>query len=205
MDTLQAIRTRRSIKTYKKRKIPDEVLYTIIESARWAPSAGNLQPWRIIVVESKDQKSLLADAADEQDFIATAPIVLVICSDFSAFEKEYGDLAEKFCTQSTAAAIENILVTANSLGVGSTWVGSFAEAKIRKELKIPDSIVIEAIIPLGYADERPARKSTTEMSDFTYFEKYDNQGRGGDIFPITEQVKKIKSKLKEYANKLKGK
>jgi len=205
MDALQAIRTRRSIRAYKKKKIPDEVLYTIIESARWAPSAGNLQPWRIIVVEGQEKKNILADAADEQDFISKAPVVLVICSDPSGFEKEYGDSAGKFCTQSTATAIENILVAANSLGVGSAWIGSFAEAKIRKELQIPDSVAIEALIPLGYADERPARKSAIEMSDFTYFETYGEQGRGSSMFPISEQIGKIKKGLREFAGKLKKK
>ena len=205
METSQAIRTRRSIRAYKKKKLPDEVLYTILESARWAPSAGNLQPWRIIVVESQPVKEMLADASDEQGFIAKAPVVLVVCSDTTACKKEYEGLGEKFCTQSTATAIQNILVTAHSLGVGAAWVGSFAEAKIRKELKIPDSVTIDAIIPLGYPDEKPIRKSTVEMADYVYFEKYGASGRGESIFPINEQVQKIKKGLKEFAGKLKNK
>ena len=205
MDALQAIRSRRSIRAYKKKKIPDEVLYTILESARWAPSAGDLQPWRVIVVESEEKKKLLAQEADGQDFIARAPVVLVVCSIKDTFEKEYGELGEKFCTQSAAAAIENILVTANNLGVGASWVGTFADAKIRAELKIPDSAAIDAIVPLGYPDEMPKRKSTLELGDYVYFEEWEEAGKGREIFPISEQIGKIKKGLKEFAGKLKKK
>ncbi len=204
MEVLQAIRTRRSIRKFKSKKIPDAVLYTILESARWAPSAGNLQPWRIIVVEDREKKELLASESD-QDFVAKAPVVFVVCSDPSVCETEYDELGGKFCVQGVAAAIQNILITAHSFGLGAVWVGTFVEPKIRKALQIPDGTNIDAVIPIGFPDETPKRKATLEMSDYVNFEKFGEHGRSEDMFPITEQVKKIKGKLKEYASKLKGK
>ncbi len=205
MDALQAIRSRRSIRAYKSKKLPNEILYTILESARWAPSAGNIQPWRIIVIEDAGKKEMLAEAADEQGFISQAPVVLVVCSETDGCKAEYKELGEKFCVQSTAAAIENILIAANSLGAGAAWIGTFAEAKIRAELKIPDTATIDAIIPLGLANETPKRKSTLEMSDYVNFEEWGEAGRSEDIFPISEQIGKIKGRLKEYAAKIKKK
>ena len=205
MDALEAIRTRRSVRKFKSRAIPDSALYTILESARWAPSANNLQPWQVIVVEDEGTKKLIAEESLEQDFIADAPIVLVICSRPGPCEKEFEELGEKFCTQSVAAAVQNILITANSLGLGACWIGSFAEAKLRKELKLPEGISVDAIIPIGWPAEKTRPAGKRELADFVFFEKYGNSGRGSDMFPISEQIGKIKKGLKEFAHRLKNK
>ncbi len=202
MDVLEAIRTRRSVRKFKSKAIPDSVLYTILESARWAPSANNLQPWQIIVVEDERTKKIIAEESLEQDFIADAPVVLVVCSRPGPCEKEFEELGEKFCTQSVAAAAQNILITANSLGLGACWIGSFAEAKLRKELKLPEGISVDAVIPIGFAGEKTRPAGKRELADFVFFGKYGESGRGNDMFPISEQIGKIKKGLADFSRKL---
>jgi len=157
MDLKEGIRKRRSIRKYTQESVPDEYLREILESALEAPSAGNLQSRYFYVIQDRGLRASLASAALNQAFIGEAPVSVVVCADHK-IRAEYGVRGiETYAIMDCAAAIENMLLTACSLGLGSCWVGAFDENAVRRSLSIPAHLRPVAILTLGYAAEFPDR------------------------------------------------
>lgn len=152
MDIKEAILKRKSVRRFSSTKdINDFVLKGILELGTHAPSAGNHQPWKIIVVRNPKTKRKLAEAAYNQDFIAAAPVVLVICIDEKRASMGYGQRGtELYSIQDTAALIQNILLAVVDHNLGACWIGAFDEDHCRKIGSIPDDMRPVAIIPIGY-------------------------------------------------------
>jgi len=164
---LEVIKNRRSIRSFKKDPIPEEYLKLILEAGIWAPSAGNLQPWYFVVVRDPEVKKLLSISALNQTFISQAPVVIVVCALPWVSSSRYGKRGEElYCLQDTAAAIQNMLLAAASLGIGSCWVGAFDEEAVRKILGLNSKVRPVAIIPMGYPAKIPTpppRRSIKEV------------------------------------------
>lgn len=162
MDVLEAIRGRRSIRSFTGNDIDSETLMALLEAAIRAPSAGNRQPWEFVLVQSQARKSALADAAYGQEFIAQAPVAVVVCANRARSAERYGDRgAELYCIQDTAAATQNILLAAHSLGLGGCWIGAFDETQVARLVEAPRDVRPVAIVVLG--KPREARQSTHRM------------------------------------------
>ena len=147
----EAIRTRRSARRFADRDIEPGVVERLIEAATWAPSAGNLQPWRFFAVRGEAWKTALAEAALGQRFVAQAPVVVVVCAEPGRSATRYGERGRMlYCLQDTAAATQNLLLAAAALGIGSCWVGAFDEEAVSRALGLPPGFRPVAIIPLGY-------------------------------------------------------
>lgn len=173
MDVLEAIRGRRSIRAFQKRDIPSEIVDKIIDAARWAPSAGNIQPWEFIILRKPETKRMLAEAALGQTFIEEAPVVIVVCANENRSSQGYGVRGKTlYCLQDTAAAIQNIHLAAYALGLGTCWVGAFREEEARKILKIPGGIRPVAIIPVGYPAGKPMPRSRRPISQIVHYETF---------------------------------
>jgi len=173
MDVLEAIKGKRSIRAFTNRDVPAEIVEELIDSARWAPSAGNIQPWEFIIVRKPRIRRRLAEAALSQTFIEEAPVVIVVCADEERSSQGYGLRGETlYCIQDTAAAIQNIHLTAYSLGLGTCWVGAFREEETREILKIPRGIKPVAMIPLGYPAEVPRARSRKPISQMVHYETF---------------------------------
>ena len=156
MDLFEAIKTRRSIRAFTREEISDREIEKILDAARWAPSAGNIQPWIFVVVKDPGTKRRLSEAALNQFFIEEAPVVIVVCADQERSRRGYGSRgANLYCIQDTAAATQNILLAAHALGLGACWVGAFNEEEVRLILKIPRGIRPVAIVPIGHPAEKP--------------------------------------------------
>lgn len=168
MKTLECIKSRRSIRRYKKKKIPDEILNEILEAAVCAPSAGNLQDWIFIVVRNEKKKQELAEAAYGQDFVVEAPVVIVVCSDLERISYYGRRGRELYSIQDTAAATQNILLAAWDFGIGGCWVGAFDEKEVSKILDLPKNVRPLVILPLGYPAEKQ-RKSTRNIKNKIFF------------------------------------
>ncbi len=139
MELLEAIMERRSVRVFKKQDLPEELVEKIIDSARRAPSAGNVQPWEFLVARQEATRQRLANAAFNQTYIKEAPVVIVVCADEKRAQQAYGDRGKNlYCIQDTAAAIQNILLTACSLGLGSCWVGAFREEAVKEVINAPE-------------------------------------------------------------------
>lgn len=120
------------------------------EALRWAPSAGNAQPWAFIEVRDEQVKRDLADASLRQLFVAQAPVVYAVCADPAEAERAYGERGRTlYVLQDTAAAVMTLLVAANMLGYGSCWVGAFDENRVARILGLAPGLRPVALVPIG--------------------------------------------------------
>lgn len=154
LSVYQAILERRSIRSFRSDPIAEECIHRIIVAAQRAPSAGNRQPWFFYVVRNPKTKEALAHAAYDQDFIAQAPVVIVVCAEPGRSASRYGERGEKlYSIQDTAAAVENMLLTITEMGLGSCWVGAFDENRAAKVLSLPSHLRPVAMLPIGFPNE----------------------------------------------------
>ncbi len=172
MDCLEALMSRRSIRRYKDDPVGDADLLTILEAARFAPSAGNLQPCSFVVVKDPATRAQIREAAFNQELLATAPLVIVVCVDpeRSSYYGERG--MTYYCLLDGANATQNILLAAHALGYGSCWMGGFNEAGVKAAIKLPDKMRVVSLIPLGIADESPAGPPRRELKEIVYWEQW---------------------------------
>ncbi|MHA1238342.1 MAG: nitroreductase family protein [Candidatus Odinarchaeia archaeon] len=173
MDFFEVVKKRQSVRKYADKKVDKATLKQILEAAIMAPSAGNTQPWRFIVIENKEVKKRLVEAALGQRFIEEAPFVIVVCADEDASEARYGERGRTlYCIQDTAAATENMLLAATALGLGSCWVGAFKEELVRYVLELPENLRPVAIVPIGYPSELGYRTGRKALKSLVYSNQY---------------------------------
>ena len=162
MDVFETMEKRRSVRSFDTaRDVPEELVEEILRCGCLAPSAGNVQPWRFIVVRDAEMKRALAAAALGQGFLAQAPVVIVVCADLASHSLSYGQRGvELYSIQDTAAAAQNMLLAATALGLGACWVGAFREDEAARALRLVNDLRPLALIPVGYAsgEAPPPRK-----------------------------------------------
>jgi nitroreductase len=145
-----------SCRRFAPEPVANEVLAELLEAARWATSAGNLQPWRIVVVRSATVRGQLAAAAFNQTFLAEAPVTVVVCAVPDESGRRYGVRGRTlYCLQDTAAAIENLLLAAAACDLGTCWVGAFDEPAAARALDLDPAWRPVALIPVGRPAEQP--------------------------------------------------
>ena len=155
MDVFKAIKKRRSIRHFQPKPVPKDFEEKLIAALIWAPSAGNLQSRKFFFVKNQEVKEKLVDLALYQKFVLEAPLVIVACAD-SRIKWRYSERGRSLYTIcDTTVSIENLMLQATELGLGSCWVGSFDEGKIRKILNVPDYLKPIAVIPIGFPAEEP--------------------------------------------------
>ena len=176
MDFDSIIAKRRSIRKFLSVPLEKEAWASILVAGARAPSSGNLQNWKLIIVESAEQRKTLAHICYNQMWIANAALLIIVCADTKIATQFYGVRGERlYSVQNCAAMVQNMLLKATQLGVGSCWVSAFDETKLKTHFSIPDFIRPQSIVALGYADEvvpEPPRKAYLE---YCYFERYGNQ------------------------------
>ena len=173
MDVLEAIKGRRSIRAFKNQDVPAETVEELIDAARWAPSAGNIQPWEFVIVTHAETKRRLSDAALHQSFIEEAPVVIVVCADVARSSWGYGSRGTNlYCLQDTAAAIENMLLAAQALGLATCWVGAFREDDVAKVVNTPRNVRLVAIVPVGRPAEKPRARPKRSLREIVHYEKF---------------------------------
>lgn len=169
MDILNLIKERRSIRSFEKRDIPDDIIDKLIEALIWAPSAGNLQARKFYFVKDDNLKRDLSRAALNQRFIAEAPLVVVGCTDNMIYVR-YGDRGVNlYAIQDVACSIMNMMLLAWAYGLGTVWVGAFREAEVVDILGLPKNLRPVAIVPVGYPARIPLptpRVSKKEAIEF---------------------------------------
>jgi len=163
MDALEAIKTRRSIRRYKKTPVPQEKLEEILDAGRWAPSARNSQPWKFIVLSDSQVKEKVAELLAFGKFLAEAPLGIAVVVDptVSGHPAEDG-----------ALAAYSMLLAAHSLGLGGCWINpSLGEEELKETLGIPRGERLISVISIGYPDEAPSR-TRKGLEDITFTNRY---------------------------------
>ncbi|NLX62181.1 MAG: nitroreductase [Tissierellia bacterium] len=169
MDVFTAIKGRRSIRKYKDKPVEEEKLYKVLEAGRLSPSARNLQNWKFIVVRDKETRKKLVDEAIKQSFVGQAPIILVCCGTETESRMKCGQYRY---TVDLSIATAYMILEAYEQGLGTCWLGSFDEEKVKEILDIPDKVRVVAITPLGYPDEDPAPRPRKALEDIVSYDKY---------------------------------
>jgi nitroreductase len=149
----------------------------MLEAARLAPSAGNYQPWKFVVVKNRDTIQQLALAARNQTFLTNAAAIIIAFADANVYlpppPREPGILMVPPCFEiDVMIAIEHLVLAATALGYGSCWIGAFNESDVKHVVNIPDRMKVVALIALGTAAENPKPLSRKPLSEIVYYEQY---------------------------------
>jgi nitroreductase len=139
MDVFEAVRTILAVRSYKETVVPDDVIRRIVEAGRLSASASNKQPWHFIVVQDRDTLRQLGALVRSGAYTAQAPLAIVVAIDDTPF-----------AVSDASRAIQSMLLTAWSEGVGSNWVGFGGMTGVKSLLNIPDEVNLLAILPFGY-------------------------------------------------------
>jgi len=150
LDVLEAIRTRRSIRSYRDKPVEKEKLLKVLEAIRLSPSATNSQPWSFIVAtDPKVRESLRA--AYDRDWFASAPAIIVACAlPEKAWVRRDG---EEYWKVDVTIAMQDLVLAAWEQGLGTCWIGAFDEEEVKRALGIPGKVRVVALTPLGYPAE----------------------------------------------------
>ena len=152
-DCSSMIESRVSIRKFKNAPIPDNDINEIIEIGSKAPSAGNCQPWRVVVVKDAVTREKLAEAAWGQSFVAKAPVILAVCAVPAESKERYDERGETlYVLQDTAALAMSLLLGAHFKGYGACWVGAFDEETVAAVLNMPVGMKPVVLIPVGIPD-----------------------------------------------------
>ncbi len=154
METLEAIKTRRSIRKFKTKRLSDDQIQTLLQAAMYAPSARNTQSWHFIVVDDRDVLNKIPKLHPYADMLYEAPLAILVCGDLHIESiPEYNAL-------NCAAATQNILLASHSMGLGSVWLGVYPRIErmepIIKLLELPQNVIPISLIAIGYPNEEVA-------------------------------------------------
>ena len=165
MDILDVIRTRRSIRRYIADPIPEADISSILEAGRWAPSANNSQPWEFIVLRSLEMREKLAGTLPWGGFLSQAALGIAVVVD---------ETASPHVVEDGAAATQNMLLEAHSLGLGACWIGTYGsahEASAKKVLKVPEDKRLLSVIAVGYSAET-AHSTRKPLAELVFTDQY---------------------------------
>jgi nitroreductase len=188
MELFEAIKTRRSIRHYKSDPVDDKKIEAILEAGRWAPSWSNTQCWRFIVVRDPKIKAKVAETLlkfklpDKEipnpaiNIINTVPVLIIVCAEMGksgglpgrggggddAFITDKGD----WFMFDSALAVQNMVLAAHALGLGTVILGTFDAAQVEKALGVPRGYRVVTMFPVGVPDREgkaPLRKELSEI------------------------------------------
>lgn len=174
MTLKEAIKTRRSVRRFQEKSVSREVIMDLLDMARWAPHA--YESWRFVVVEDEERKKELAAAA-RQGWMASAPVILVVGADLMerpgiAGRWDAYKFRSIFPIQSTAAAIQNLMLTAVEHDLGTCWIGSFNEGDVARVVRFPFAVRPVAMIVIGYPADEPKDRERRPLEEVVFWETF---------------------------------
>jgi len=169
MELMEAIRTRRSVRSYLDREVEEEKLGRVLEAARLAPSASNRQNWRFVVVRDPATRMKLSEAARGQSFVAEAPVVIAACGTETNYVMTCGQAAY---TVDVTIAVDHMTLAAAAEGLGTCWIGAFYEDQVKEILGIPRDVRVVALLPLGYPAKVPQPTPRKSLGEITAQERW---------------------------------
>jgi len=169
MNVFEAIQQRFSVRSYLDKPVEEEKLRRVLEAARLAPSAGNRQEWRFVVVRDAETRAALAEAANGQAFVGQAPVVIAACAVGGQHVMSCGQLSYPI---DVAIALEHIALQATEEGLGTCWIGAFKEEEVKRILGIPDDVRVVELMPLGYPATGPQPKRRLSLEEIVKWEKW---------------------------------
>ena len=169
MDVMEAIQARRSIRNYADKPVEEEKLRAVLEAGRLAPSAGNMQEWKFVVVRDAETRQKLMAAAKGQSFVGQAPVVVAACGLVTDYVMTCGQLTYPI---DVAIAVDHMTLKAVAEGLGTCWIGAFFEDQVKEILEVPDDVRVAIMFTLGYPDSIPDPTPRKPFEDVVAFERY---------------------------------
>lgn len=188
MDIFEAIKERRSCRKFNSQPVEEDKLLKVLEASGWAPSVKNVQPWRFVIIKNKDIKQKIKDACEvtkqfiyekskwkwvekySMDYLTEAPVIILVYAN----PKDTG--VDQFLpgrwdgyAQSCCAAIQNMLLAAHALGLGSLWFTIYEKHRISDILKLPAEMDIISMVVLGYPEKPPGTTIRKPLNDVVSF------------------------------------
>ncbi|NPA98797.1 MAG: nitroreductase family protein [Crenarchaeota archaeon] len=168
-ELIEFLRSRRSIRRFKKEKVPMDLIKKILDVARYAPSAHNSQPWRFIVIDDRELLDKLSKMHGGGRPLRNAPQAIVVACDERASPDSY--------LLDCANATIYVQLAAHALGLGTVWIQTMRNIDdIRKLLDMPDHIVPASILAIGYPDEKPEPRPRIPLDEILCVNKYCLEG-----------------------------
>lgn len=162
MDVTTAIRTRRSVRKYQRKEIPDSVLRDLLEAARLAPSAANRQAWELIVVKDPELKAGLIPLCKNQKFVEECAVFLVGVE----------DPQQKWSRVDVSIMMDHITLAAHEKGLGTCWIGAFDKDKLGEYLGVPPDRSVAVCLTLGHPDEFPEARPRKSIEELVHVDRY---------------------------------
>ncbi len=197
MEIMDLIRTRRSARSFKPDPIPEEALGDMLDAARLAPSPGNCQSWHFGVITDERMRYQLAEAAGNQMWIATAPVVIALCSSltwhlgpvdqadlglqvsYARYGKDFWDYLQSYPDRKSIGALleewtvslagQQMVLAAASHGLSACWVGFLDTGRASQILGLPDDVVCEYLLPVGYPSEQPGAIARRRIDEVVFY------------------------------------
>ncbi|MGQ9624397.1 MAG: nitroreductase family protein [Candidatus Bathycorpusculaceae bacterium] len=179
MDVFEAIKGRRSIRKYKTEPVDKELVKKLLDAARWAPSGGNIQPWLFIVIDDSNVLDVIRKISP--GYFGETPLAILVCSNKEKAYKNGGTLGRDYLSVvDCAMAVQNMLLAAYALGLGTCVVKSFSHTAMKEVLAIPEGIEPELLVIIGHPNQVPKPPPRVPMSEIVHLNRY------GEKFPSLE-------------------
>ena len=169
MEFQDIILKRRSVREFGDKPVPDEKLRRVLEAARLAPSAGNRQPWKFVVVKDSNKRKALAQAANNQVFVGQASIIIVAVA---LMPERIMTCGVPSYAVDLAIAIEHIVLAAVDEGLGTCWIGAFSQENARRIVGVPDKYKVVTVMPMGYPAVETAPRPRKPIEEVVCYEKF---------------------------------
>ena len=170
---MEIINHRRSIRSYSSKEVETEKIDYVLDAFRKAPSAKNLQPWKLIIVKEKNKKLDLSIACNNQSFIAEAPLIIAVCANEEESYAGMGGYMNSFPID-IGIALEHLILAATEMGLGTCWIGAFKENLVKGILGVPKNIRVVALTPIGFpgTNAETPKRGRKSISEIVCYEKY---------------------------------
>ncbi len=199
----ELLKKRRSIRSYKDIPVEKDAIIDIILAGIKAPSSGNIQNWRFIIVTDFEKKKKISHMSHDQLWMQTAPVHVIICADIEPAQKYYGVRGERlYSVQNCAAAVENMMLKSVDLGLATCWVSAFDESRLKNLLAVPDSVRPQTILTVGYADEVVPEPVQYDPATFVFFEEYGQEVKSLNMSIKRRNYRDVHSTFFDRTNRL---
>ena len=169
MEFQDLIKARRSLRGYKPDPVPDELLNTVLEAARWAPTAANLQPFQLIVIHTKGREAELGRIYNREWFVQAPIVICAVMLPSVAWTREDN---QNYGQVDIAIVMDHLTLAAADVGLGTCWVGAFNASAAREVLNLPDDAVPVLFTPLGFPDDAGRPKVRKPLDQLVRYERW---------------------------------
>ena len=167
LNIIDIIKSRRSVRKFNSEPVSEELIETVLEAGRWAPSGLNNQPWRFAIIRDASLRQAISEQTHYSNIVLSAQVLVAV---FIDTEKSYHREKDM---QAMGACLQNMLLEAHSLGLGAVWLGEIIRSneQIKATLGLARELDLMAVVALGYPDEKPKSVKRKTLADLVVFRK----------------------------------